>query len=332
MNEFRQDIVSKNWVLVAESRASRPTDFETQQATPKDLPEEDKSCVFCPGNEDSASGEIASYPQGRGEWLVRVVPNKYEAVSHFVGRRVEDFYINRPGIGDHEVVITRYHNKPTALQEESLIDLTLQVYIDRINELKLHEEVRYVHIIQNHGIQAGASLIHPHSQIFAIPFLPERLQDELHGSRSYFAANGACVHCEMIFYELKRQERVVIDSQDFLVIAPYASKMPFELHILPKVHRPSFHEITISERKALAHVMKEIFGRLYERMKNPAYNYYIHTVPFGGVIESKSFDDRKSYHWHIVVLPRVNIWAGFELGTEVYVNVMPPEMAAKFFH
>ena len=90
--------------------------------------------------------------------------------------------------------------------------------------------------------------------------------------------------------------------------------------------------MTISERKALAEVMKEIFSRLYDRMQNPAYNYYIHTVPFGGVIETKSHDDRKSYHWHIVILPRVNTWAGFELGTEVYVNVMPPEKAAKFFH
>lgn len=245
---------------------------------------------------------------------------------------MEDFYMSRPGIGDHEVVISRPHNQPVARQDINLIDLTLQVYIDRINDLKVHEEVRYVHLIQNHGMQAGASVVHPHSQIFAIPFLPERIQDELRGTRNYFGENGACVYCEMILHELRIGERVVIDSQDFLVIAPYASKMPFELQILPKTHRPSFHEITITERKALAHVLKEVFSRLYERMRNPAYNFYFHTVPFGGSIESKTHDDRKSYHWHLVILPRVNIWAGFELGTEVYVNVVPPEMAAKFFH
>lgn len=331
MSEFRQDIVNKNWVLIAESRAQRPHAFETLQATPPNLPEVSAECVFCPGNEHLTTGEINRYPS-KGDWLVRVIPNKYEAIGHVLGKRREDFYVSRPGIGDHEIVITRYENKPVALQPVELIDLTLQVYIDRINDLKLHDEVRYVHVIQNHGVQAGASIMHPHSQIFAIPFLPERIQDELRGTRDYLEAHASCVYCAMIKYELKIGERVVIDSPDFLVITPYASKMPFEIHILPKNHRPSFHEITISERKALAQIMKDVFSRLYERMKNPAYNFYFHTLPFAKEIESKSYDDQASYHWHIVVLPRVNVWAGFELGTEVYVNPMPPEQAAKFFH
>lgn len=331
MSQFRQDIVIKNWVLIAESRAKRPSDFEEMPATPRNLPEVSATCTFCPGNEHLTVGEIARYPS-TGNWLVRVIPNKYEAVSHILGKRQEEFYLSRPGVGDHEVVITRYHDKPTALQDPALIDLTLRVYIDRINDLKQHDEVRYIHIIQNHGVQAGASVIHPHSQIFAIPFLPHRIENELEGTRNYFAVNGACVYCEMIMHELRSGERIVLDTPEFLVIAPYASKMPFEMHIMPKVHRASFHEISISERQALSRVMKDVFSRLYDRMKNPAYNYYIHTVPFGRAIESKLHDDRKSYHWHIVILPRVNVWAGFELGTEVYVNVMPPEQAAKFFH
>jgi UDPglucose--hexose-1-phosphate uridylyltransferase len=331
MSEFRQDIVNGNWVLIAESRAKRPTDFREMPATPENLPEVLKTCVFCPGSEHLTPPEIVSYPVGK-DWLVRVVPNKYEAVGHVIGKHMREFYVSRPGIGDHEVVVTRFHNRPIALQDEALIDLTLQAFVDRFNELKLHEEVQYVHVIQNHGVQAGGSIAHPHSQIFAIPFLPERVEEELIGTRKYFLANGACIYCEMILHEVSVQERVVIDDPDFLVIAPYASRMPFEMHILPKTHRPSFHEITISERKALARVMKQVFFRLYERMHNPAYNFYIHTVPFGGVIESKVHDDSLSYHWHIVVLPRVNVWAGFELGTEVYVNAMSPEKAAKFFH
>ena len=331
MSEFRQDNINKNWVLIAEARAKRPEDFEQLPATPKNLPDVAAGCAFCPGHEKETPAQIARYPN-RGDWLIRIIPNKYEAVGHVLGKRKEDFYLSRPGIGDHELVIMRYHNKPTARQDESLIDLTLQAYIDRINDLKDHEEVRYIHVIQNHGQQAGASLIHPHSQIFAIPFLPERIEEELLGTRSYFETHGACVYCEMVLYEIKKQDRVVIETEDFLVATPYASKMPFTLHILPKMHRASFHEITISERKALAHVIKEVFSRLYERMHNPAYNYYIHTLPFGGTSTTKSIDDRKSYHWHIVIVPRVNIWAGFELGTEVYINPISPETAAKFFH
>lgn len=331
MSEFRQDIVTKNWVLIAEVRAKRPSDFDEMPATPLELAEVSKTCVFCPGNEQRTIGEIMRYP-GEGDWRVRVITNKYEAVGHVLGRRQEGFYLSRPGVGDHEVVITRYHNQPTALQDSELIDDTLKVYIERINDLRLHDEVRYVHIIQNHGMQAGASMIHPHAQIFAIPFLPDRIQDELRGTRDYFRAYGSCVYCDMLDYEIRAGDRVILDSQDFLVVAPYASKMPFEIQILPKKHRSSFHEITISERKNLAVVLREIFFRLYDRMRNPAYNYYIHTLTTGGITETKTMDDGQSYHWHIVVLPRVNVWAGFELGTEVYVNVMPPEKAAKFFH
>src|SRR3989344_4730420 len=244
MSQFRQDIVNKNWVLISEERKDRPTDFKALPATPPDLPEQSKSCVFCPGQEAQTGHEIARYPR-LGKWLVRVVPNKYEAVGHDVGKRQEDFYLSRPGIGDHEVVITRYHNKPLALQDVSLIDLTLKVYIDRFNDLSEHDEVKYIHIIQNHGIQAGASIAHPHSQIFAIPFLPERLEDEILETRRYFETHGACLYCEMIMFEMKAQERVILDTPDFLVAAPFASKMPFEFHILPKKHRAAFKDMTI---------------------------------------------------------------------------------------
>ena len=183
MSQFRQDIITKNWVLIAAARAKRPTDFKELAATPKNLPERVADCIFCPGNEQQTVGEIARYP-GQGAWQVRVVPNKYEAVGHFLGKRMEEFYVSRPGIGDHEVVITRPHDRPVALQDKQLIDLTLQVYIDRIAELRSHDEVRYIHIIQNHGMQAGATVLHPHSQIFAIPFLPERIMAELRGTRS----------------------------------------------------------------------------------------------------------------------------------------------------
>ncbi|OGE76265.1 MAG: galactose-1-phosphate uridylyltransferase [Candidatus Doudnabacteria bacterium RIFCSPHIGHO2_02_FULL_48_21] len=329
MSEFRQDIVSKNWILIADHRDSRPNDFKEMPATPIDLPEISKECAFCAGNETQTGPEIARYP-AKGEWLVRVVPNKYEAVGHVIGKRSEDFYISRPGIGDHEVVITRNHNQPVAKQDVELIDLNLQAYIDRFNDLSLHDEVQYIHTIQNHGLQAGASIVHPHSQIFAIPFLPHRIIAELLGTREYYAVNNTCVYCQIVMFEMKSQGRVILDTQDFLVISPYASKMPFEVHILPKKHRASFNKITISERKALAAVMKDIFSRFYDRMKNPAYNYYIHSLPARLSSSRRTFTDQDCYHWHIVVLPRINVWAGFELGTEVYVNPMPPEKAAEF--
>lgn len=331
MSEFRQDIVNKNWVLIAQGRAKRPEDFKPISATPANLPNVSGDCQFCPGNEQETSGEINAYPDA-DQWQVRVIPNKYEAVSHTLGRSSQAFYATRAGVGDHEVIITRPHDLPLALQEVELIDLVLRVYIDRISDLKSHSEVRYIQIIQNHGMLAGASLIHPHSQIFAMPFLPDRIQNELSGARGYLSLHNVCVYCQIIEHELGTKQRLVMENKDYVVLAPFASKMAFELHIIPKKHDCSFENITISQRKILAETLKDIFSRLYQRMKNPAYNYYIHTAPFGGETASKTHDDRKSYHWHMVILPRINIWAGFELGTEVYINPIPPEQVAKFLN
>src|SRR3989338_1936280 len=102
MSEFRQDIINKNWVLIAQGRQKRPTDFHTYAAGPPELPEVSAKCVFCPGHEQETGDAIAQYEKG-GKWLVRVVTNKYEAVEHILGKRSEDFYLSRPGIGDHEV-------------------------------------------------------------------------------------------------------------------------------------------------------------------------------------------------------------------------------------
>ena len=118
MSEFRQDNINKNWVLIAETRSKRPDDFKQLPATPPNLPELAENCVFCPGNENKTPSEIVRYP-ARGDWQIRVIPNKYEAVGHVLGKRHEDFYNSRPGIGDHELIINRAHNKPLALQDES---------------------------------------------------------------------------------------------------------------------------------------------------------------------------------------------------------------------
>lgn len=275
---------------------------------------------------------IAYYPE-KGEWRVRVVPNKFNVLDHSPAKlqaETCEFYCSMPAAGDHEVIFTRPHNKPTALLETELIDLTLIAYLDRMKELRTHEDVKYLHIIQNHGGRAGASLVHPHSQIFTTPFVPERIQEELNGTRHYHNENSSCLYCDVISYEIDRKERVVLDTEDFLVIAPYAAKAPYQLRILPKRHSANFDEMTDIERKKLAEVMKEIFGRLYDRLNNPAYNYYIHTLPFFEERKSKTWKYEEFYHWHLVIVPRFSRFAGFELGTEVYVNTVSPERSAEF--
>lgn len=329
MSEFRQDIVSKHWVLFAPNRATRPEDFKVIAANP-DLTKfsaKEKTCPFCAGNE-AYNLEIASYPKGR-DWQVRVIPNKYEALGHSGSKPRHDFYIVREGIGDHEVIVSRPHNVPMAFLPDDLMDLNLKVYQDRMLTLAQHPDVQYVHVLQNYGFMGGASILHPHSQIFGTPFVPEHVHDEVTGSYHYFQTHGACIYCEMILKEMQEQVRIILDQKDFLVLAPFASRVPYSIRIISKTHRASFAEMTASERKSLGQVLKWCLQRIYHKLHNASYNFYIHTLPISHTLRSRY--DARSYHWHLEVLPRLNVWGGFELGSDVYVNTVLPETAADVY-
>jgi UDPglucose--hexose-1-phosphate uridylyltransferase len=326
LSEFRQDIVSQHWILFAPNRGSRPEDFHRAQNNPepKSLPLVDKTCPFCPGQEN-LNQTIAFYPTEKN-WQIRVIPNKFEALGHSGGRARSDFYIVREGIGDHEVIITRPHNLLTAFFPDDLMELMIKVYQSRMRELSNHPEIEYVHIVQNFGAAAGASIAHPHSQIFATPFVPEHLHDEVTGSHSYFQAHGGCVYCEMILKELMDNLRVILDDEDFLVFSPFAGRVPYAMRIIPKRHQASFMDMTDKEQKSLARVLRIALQKLYNKLDNPPYNYYIHSMPVSHSLMTR-YDDR-SYHWHLEILPRLNVWGGFELGSDVYVNTVLPEQAA----
>jgi UDPglucose--hexose-1-phosphate uridylyltransferase len=329
LSEFREDIVSKHWILFAPNRSSRPDSFGHLPATadPKDIPALDTTCAFCQGNE-LFNQTIASYPKGAKEWQIRVIPNKFEALGHGGGRARSDFYLVREGIGDHEVIITRPHNVLTAFLPDDLMDLNLFAYQERMRDLSNHPEVEYVHVIQNHGQAGGASLLHPHSQIFATPFVPQHLHDEVIGSYVYYKNYGGCVYCEMILREMDDRVRIVLDDEDFFVFCPFAARVPYALRIMPKRHQASFMDVTDSERKSLAKILKVILQKVYYHLGNPSYNYYIHTLPVTHSLLTR-YDDR-SYHWHLEILPRLNVWGGFELGSDVYVNTVLPEQSADY--
>lgn len=328
MSEFRQDIVTKEWVLIAPNRSGRPHDFKRELATPEGLPEFLDSCVFCPGNEKQTPEEICRIPKSGNDWKVRVVPNKFGVLQLDGGTPQHNFYIRQPGIGSHEIVITKFHNQPTALQPVELIENTIEAYIERINALSKFDAVKYVHIIQNHGKLAGASLIHPHSQIFAMPFLGPHVAAELRGAGNYYSLFDKSIYDDILQHELSVKKRIVLETDRFVVFCPFESKMPYQMRIVPKKQEAKFENIETDDKRELAVVLKSALLKLYNKLGNPSYNYYIHTMPFK---RSKNvYRDERAYRWHLVILPRINIWAGLELGTEIYVNVVPPEHAAEY--
>jgi len=326
MSQFRQNPISKHWVLIAPNRGKRPEQFADGPVMPVNFPEQDADCVFCPGNE-AKNQEIARFPDNKN-WQVRIIPNKFEALSHVPFSRAGEFFVHRAGSGDHEVIITRKHNEPPALQSIQTVELSLHVFRQRLLDLYEHKELVYVQIFYNHGRDAGASLIHPHYQILATPMLPTGVHDEMAGCYHYHRDSGKCIYCQIISEERRQKERIVFETEDFIVMSPYASRSPFETWILPKEHSGNFQNITDKQITALAYVLKVTLGQLYVKLSDPALNFYLHTLPSPQF--KHVYNSDLSYHWHLTIFPRLTIWAGFEYATGIPVNPMPPEEAAKF--
>src|SRR3989338_1432006 len=335
VSELRKDIVSGDWVVIATGRKRRPHDF----AVNKKHTSTKAQRVLCPF--EKLHGE-ASYvilkngethqPSAKNtlllekEWAVQVIPNKYPAFGH--GRCAVVFnqgpYQLQDGAGFHDVVVTREHDRPLALMSVPNIFSVLYAYRHRYQQLKDDDCVKYVSIFHNHGAEAGASITHPHSQIVAIPVVPPEVERSIKGSDRYFAKEKKCVHCVMIAFELKEKKRLVYENDDFVVFAPFASRTAFEVRIFPKKHSPMFEAIHNDQIKSFADTIKEALSKLYTGLGNPSYNFFIHTSPAFYV---KTFEH---YHWHLEIIPKTAIWAGFELGTDINISTITPEAAAAF--
>jgi UDPglucose--hexose-1-phosphate uridylyltransferase len=190
------------------------------------------------------------------------------------------------------------------------------------------EHLAYIQIFHNHGRDAGASVVHPHYQMISLPMVPSGVHDEMMGCYHYYQAHKECIYCAIMKEEKKQQERVIFETDDFLVVAPYASRSPFETWILPKRHSGNFEEITDKEITQWSYVLKVTLGQLYTKLSDPPLNFYIHTMPLAHA--KHSAHDKKSYHWHLTIFPRLAFWSGFEYATGIPINPMSPEEAAKF--
>jgi UDPglucose--hexose-1-phosphate uridylyltransferase len=330
MSEFRQNPITKSWVLIAPNRNKRPDEYRTYSVM-FGVPEYDEKCVLCPGNEhlnqDVIRFDRTAKPTTGKDWEIRIIKNKFASLEHTAVYRHKDFYVSHSGDGDHEVIITRKHNEPVALQSISTVELSLKIFIERINELARHPELAYVQLFHNHGRDAGASLVHPHYQLMATPIVPPHIHDEIMGCQHYYNIHQSDIYGDIMKEELHLKERIVHESEHFIVLSAYASRKPFETWIVPKRQCARFEEMTEEEIKHLSFLLKVMLGQLYTKLSDPPLNFYVHTLPLKR--ESKLYDER-AFRWHLTIFPRLTIWAGFEYSTGIPVNPIPPEVNAKF--
>ncbi len=334
-NEIRKDYLLNRWVVIATERARRPTDFakdERKQA-------KTSTCPMCPGNEHMTPPAILVY-LGKGErirktqdengkihknWLIRAIPNLYPAFSPPESRLSYKQIVKTDGfglaVGHHEVIVeSQNHNEHPADARMQQLVYVINAYIDRLRELSAKPYVRYVSIFRNHGLEAGASLSHAHSQIIATPIVPRIVQEEIDASKQFWKQHKRCAFCDIIEKE-RKGPRFVSENSEFLAFTPYASVDPMEFWIAPKKHDSAMLKLSQTEVKSLAETMKKCLNGLKILVNDPPYNYGFHLAT-----------DRETsncYHWHLEVYPKLSIWAGFEKSTGMYINTVTPETAAE---
>ncbi len=324
MPRLRQNIVTKEWVVIAPGRSKRPQDFAQASSSKKSSKED---CPFCLENEDAYKFSIKEFETDN----VYVIPNKYPAfvLEDEVTQKEGDYYPSYKSLGGHDVIIMKDHDKELWDYKKGVLEEYYYVYQRRINHFNRNPAVEYSMVIHNFGPKAGASIEHPHSQLMASAILPNRVDMELVGSQDFYKENNQCVFCWLVEKEGDKRIRVVGENDHFIAFTYWAARFPFETWIVPKKHEPFFEEIDRSQRLALADVFLQVLNKLNNSLNGPSYNYYIHTAPPRTEGRGKIKD---YYHWHIEIAPRVNTFGGYELGSGMVIDVVSPERAAKYLN
>ena len=332
--ELRQDLVSDDWMVVATGRAKAPNSFKNRGRQ-----KFEQKISECPFEDPQATGHseplLIYYKDNkqkkvRGvkklvkDWTVQVIKNKFPALGP--GDCSETYkegpYTMMDGSGFHEIIITRDHKKHLALMSADEVAEVLRAYQERYLALMEHKCVNFIFIFHNHGKEAGATIPHPHSQLIALPIIPADVRRSLRGAKEYHDEHRKCVHCTMLNWE-KEERRCIFQNEYFIVFSPFVPRVNFEIRIYPRKHKSNFERISDIERKYLAEALWQSVHRLYKKLKDPAFNFFIHTAPCDG-------KDYGYYHWHIEIYPKTNTWAGIELGTGIEVIAIKPEEVAKF--
>jgi UDPglucose--hexose-1-phosphate uridylyltransferase len=317
VSQLRLNPLTGRWVTLVADRAKRPTDFAPRQLQVESDPS--RPCPFCPGNEEATPPALEQV-DSEGRWTLRVVPNLYPAfdgMGALTVRNLGPVHTMADASGIHEVfVITPDHTARVGTFTDEVIRDVMTALKRRFEEHARTPNVRYTQAFINHGREAGASLSHPHGQILGLPFVPGEILDE---ERAFDRFKGGCILCATIEAERVDNKRVVIDNEHAMVICPYWSGGPYELLIVPKSHDVHITDTTDEMITGVGIAIRDSLAKLYATLGDVAYNLVFHTAPShhaGG------------FHWHAHLWPKLTTTAGFERGTGVLINIVPPEDAA----
>ena len=329
MSEFRYCKLKEEWVVFAPERLKRPNDLENKKEEQNLQEINQDNCPFDFGFEKFSPGEITRIEQN-GQWQCRVVPNLYNALSIDVNPNSyrDSFFEKFTGFGAHEVVIeTPIHNKQMWDFEYNDFVNYFSILQNRVVNLQKDSRLNYVSVFKNYGKNAGASLSHAHSQIMALPFLPKKIKNEIAMKKEYFKKHKRALMDDLVYEEKGFSKNIIFENKDFILYCPYASSFAFEAKIVAKKKLSSLSEFTKSEVSSLSDITKHYFELLKSALGDISFNMLVNNAPYEGYDEfTKDY-----FRFNIEIKPRLYKLAGFELDSEILINVVLPEEACKIY-
>ena len=277
-----------------------------------------------PGNELQTPAEVWRLAGPTGDWQVRVVPNLYTVLGESgPAQRVHtpEGFVSMPGVGRHEVVIeSPDHDLDLARANREQVRAVLEAYRARYRALRT-ETGGVIVIFRNHGVSAGSSQQHPHSQIIATPVVPIQIRHRFDVAIQHYDDTGQCLYLDNLDAELRDGRRIVYTSPRFVAFQPFAASAPYETWLMPREHLTSFGDIEESALDDLAVTLRGTLAGLHSVLNDPDYNLIVQSAPCGD-------EGRLYFVWQIRIVPHVATTAGFELGTGMQVNPSVPEQTA----
>ena len=316
--ELRKDPITRSWVVAGAPEGAK-------------IPHE--SCPLCRGN--SADSRALLYFPSERDWEVQVIahPRPLYRVEGEPHRSADGIYDRMSQVGAHEIIVeSSSHSKKLADMTDAQIRAILDAYAVRIADLKRDPRFKYVTVFKNQGALAGEEWPHAHSQVTATTFVPRRILYELRAAREWFRDRDRCVFCDILRQEERQKKRVVESIGDYAAFCPYASRVPYEVWIIPRKHSHQFETLQASENRF---DLAALLGRTLRRLAGicEGYHMVLHTAPNTAQTKGELSDYWKTiagdYHWHIEILPIVESRSKSYSIKEIYFNAKMPEEAAE---
>ena len=296
----RKDYFEDHYVVIEPKRHLRPTDT---------LANANKIVETASSPRLDLQTEVDAVRDRNGNWRTKVVDNKFPALT----------LDNPHAFGKQEIVIdTPLNNTPLGEVDHSQLVAVLTTYQMRTKKLLHVPGIKYVTVFKNEGTRAGASLAHAHSQIFATPFIPENIIRTSQAAEAYFQKKSRNPYDELIRFERDQKERVVNQNDTFISLAPYASRWPLEVWVLPLTQIDSIVEMDNNQIEQLAQLLKPLIAKLSKYGVD--YNFYLENGA------------SPNHRFCLKIQPRsITNWGGFEVATNMILNPLPPETTATWY-